>query len=237
MIAVCPPEYFPRLRSLGLLMEATHFVLADTFQYRRQSFQNRSKLRNPEGWQWITIPLHGHQHGRAIGDVEIQRGGRWRERHWRAWMYNYRSTMYFEFFEDDFQPFFETEWTILGRCTCRSVELVADLLQVGTTITRASTLPGAPNTVAAILDAVEAAEDTLLVPEATAEEDAEAAQEAKTAPDVCVYRFDAPTYRQNFEGFEPEMSALDAIFNYGPDARRLIQEAQSVAPFEAPSAP
>jgi len=197
-------------------MHVDHFVLADTFQYSKQTFQNRSKLRNPNGWQWITVPLF-HQHGRTLREAVIDDNDkRWRERHWRAFMYNYRSTMYFEFFEDTFQPFFEQDWQRLGPCTCRSVELTAELLDLNTRITRASELEGQPDTVADLLSAVGA--DTLVAPDGVADHDADA------APQVHVHRFDHPTYRQNFEGFEPDMSAMDAVFNYGPDARRLLRE-------------
>jgi hypothetical protein len=197
-------------------MHVDHFVLADTFQYSKQTFQNRSKLRNPNGWQWITIPLF-HQHGRAIRDAEIDTNDkRWRERHWRAFMYNYRSTMYFEFFEDTFQPFFEQSWTRLGPCTCRSIELTMEFLDVQTPVTRASDLDGAPDTVEGVLNALDA--DVLVAPHDVAEHDADAAST------VQAHRFEHPTYRQNFDGFEAGMSAMDAIFNYGPDARRLIRD-------------
>jgi hypothetical protein len=216
MIAIRPPEYFPRCAFVGLLSQVDHFVLADTLQYSRQSFQNRSKLRNPNGWQWISISLAAHQHGRPICDVEIDTGTRWREKHWRAFMYNYRSTLYFEYFEDGFQPFFEQEWERLGPCTCRSVELTAALFDLDTRITRASSLPGAPRSLGALWEAVGGG--PLLTPEHAAEHDADA------VPDVHVYHFDPPQYRQNFEGFKPGMSALDLLFNSGPQGLRTIRE-------------
>ena len=218
MIAVRPPEYFPRLAYLSVIMHVDHFVLADTFQYSKQTFQNRSKLRNPNGWQWITIPLF-HQHGRAIHDAVIDDNDqRWRERHWRAFMYNYRSTMYFEFFEDTFQPFFDRQWERLGPCTCRSIELTMELLDLQTPVTLASELEGAPDTVEGILTALDAEADPLVAPPDVAAHDADAADTVQAV------RFEHPTYRQNFDGFEVGMSAMDAIFNYGPDARRLIRE-------------
>ena len=70
MIAIRPPEYFPCLAYAALLLAVDCFVLADTFQYSRQSFQNRTKVRNPQGWQWVSIPLKGGQHGRPICQVE-----------------------------------------------------------------------------------------------------------------------------------------------------------------------
>lgn len=225
MIAIRPPEYFPDLAYVSLLLHVDHFVVADTFQYSRQSFQNRSKLRNPEGWQWITIPLFGSPSGRPICDVDLARKDRWRQQHWRAFMYNYRSTMYFEYYEDDFRPFFDRDWSMLGPCTSRSVELTANLLDVDTPITRASDLEGEPDTVEAVLSEME--DDVLLVPPDAAPHDHDA---AKT---VRVLQYEHPEYRQNFEGFETGMSAMDVMFNYGPECQRMIEGGSRIEEWEA----
>ncbi len=222
-IAIRPPEYFPRLSYLSLAHHADRLIVADTLQYSRQSFQNRAKLRNPDGWQWISVPLEGGQHGRVIKDVAIADRGRWRAKHWRAFMYNYRSTMYFEFFEDRLRPLFDASWSRLADLTCRSVALLADLMDLDTPITRASALPGAPNSVAGIVEAVGA--ETLLAPPEAAAEDAPA------APHTRVLRYETPTYRQNFEGFVPGMSAADALFNYGPEARRFLTTGAHTQPY------
>lgn len=233
-VAVRPPEYFPRLPFVALLAHVDHFVLADTFQYSRQSFQNRSKLRNPNGWQWISIPLFGHQHGRPIREVELNTDDRWRERHWRAFMYNYRSTMYFEYFEDTFQPFFDVEWAELGACTCRSVELTVELLGIDTTLVTASDLPGAPDEMDDVVDALRTRLDldavTLVSPEAAAPHDAGAASAME------VFTYDPPTYRQNFDGFETDMSAMDCMFNYGPESIRTIAAGATIAAATPPEA-
>lgn len=218
MIAVRPPEYFPRLDYMALLQHVDHFILADTFRYRRKSFQSRSKLRNAQGWHWITIPLFGQPEGAPIHTVDIETGGRWREKHWRSFMYNYRTTMYFEFFEETFKPFFEQSWERLGPCTCRSVELQAELYGLSTTITRATSLQGHPDTLSEIVAAVE--EDTLLVPDP-------ADDLSSAAPEVRQFAYEPPTYRQNFEGFEPGMSAADLVFNYGREAPRILAEGAS----------
>lgn len=227
MIAIRPPEYFPRPEYVALMQQADRFILADTFQYSRQSFQNRSKLRNPKGWQWITVPLKGYAYGDPITDVGIDADDRWQERHWRSFMYNYRSTMYFEYYEERFRPIFEeTEWQKLANLTCRSVAVVANLLDVETPLERASELPGAPTTLDAILAEVGAEDEPLLVPPELADiDDAE-------ARDLRICTVDIPPYRQNFDGFEPGMSAMDYAFNDGPDAARHIADATTVTPKE-----
>lgn len=213
-IAVRPPEYFPGLAYFGLMQEVDRFVLADTFPYRRRSFQNRGKLRNPQGWQWITVPMDDHQHKRPIYEVDIQTGGRWLEKHWRAFQFNYRSTPYFEYFEEEVEPFFQREWTKLGELTCTSVELLHRLLDLSTPLVRATELGEQPDTLKAVLRATDAT--TLISPEDAVPDD------QAVASVLQVVRYDHPTYRQNFDGFEPGMSAADVLFNYGPEARSII---------------
>lgn len=213
MIAICPPTYFPPLWYTSLLYHVDHFVLADTFRYRGQSFQNRSKLRNAQGTHWITIPTFGQPRGAPYLEVEIETKGRWREKHWRSFLYDYRTTMYFDFYQETFRPFFDIDWQNLANCTCRSVALQAELFGIDTALTRASTIDGSPKSVSGIVEALGA--ETLVVP-AGAEVPADVNVRAKT------FEFDHPEYRQNFEGFIPGVTGMDLLFNYGREAPRYL---------------
>ncbi|MFB6272437.1 MAG: WbqC family protein [Salinibacter sp.] len=219
MIAVRPPEYFPRLAYMALVQQVDHFVLADTFPHRRQSFQNRSKLRNAPGWHWITIPLFGQREGAPIQEVDIKTEGRWQEKHWRSFLYDYRTTMYFEFYEDTFRPFFEHTWTRLAPCVCRSVNVLTELLDLRTTVTRASALAGTPSTLSGIVEATGA---EILV--GTQGDVSSSMPVEGRAAD-----YDHPTYRQNFEDFEAGMTAADLVFNYGREAPRILAEGLTVS--------
>ena len=222
MLAVRPPEYFPRLAYLALMARVETFVLADTFQYSRQSYQNRTRLRNPQGWQWISVPLKGGQHGTPIHAVRIRHHLGWQRKHWKALAFNYRSTPYFEYYEPRLRPFFEKPWHHLGALTCRTVEVLADLFRLPPP-QRASDLPGAPNDLPGVLRRFEAG--PLLAPDEAVVYDAQQVNE------VQVLRYEHPTYRQPFEGFEPGMSALDLLFNYGPEARTILEQGICVEPY------
>lgn len=216
MLAIRPPAYFPGLRYMAHLQQVDHFVLADTVPYRRRSSQRRSRLRNPQGWQWISVPLRAHQQGQPLYEAAINDDDPWKGKHWRALQYNYRSTPYFEFFESQIEPIFEQEWDTLGRLTCATVELLHDMMDLATTLHRASELDGAPGTVEAILEQID---DTALVVDANSADD-----ESSAVQSDYVFHFDPPTYYQNFSGFEPDMSAVDLIFNYGPEAQTLLAQ-------------
>ena len=224
-VAIRPPGYFPPLHDTAFLAHVDHFVLADTFRFRRQSFHNRSKLRNAQGGHWITVPVFGQPEGAPLHTVTIETKGRWQEKHWRSFLYDYRSTMYFDHYQQPLRSFYEQTWTSLADCSCRSVALQVDLFGFRTTLTRASELPGAPSTVEDIVAAVDA--DTLLVAE-----DEQVPEQA--VPTVRRLAFEHPTYHQNFEGFVSGTSAMDLVLNYGPEARRIVGEAATQLQEESP---
>lgn len=214
MIAIRPPEYFPRLEYAALMLVADCFIMADTFQYSRQSFQNRTKVRNPQGWQWVSVPLKGRQHGRPMFQVKIRQVVGWQRRHWRAFHYNYRATPFFEYYEAEFAPLFQRSWTSLADFTCASVELLHRLLGLTTPLLRASTLEGQPSSLVGLLE--QSGSPPLVVPPTSASYDAKSVQK------LHLLRYEHPHYRQNFDGFEPGMSTFDLLFNYGPEATSIL---------------
>lgn len=215
MIAVRPPEYWPRLSYFALMEQVDRFVLADTFQYSRQSFQNRARLRTPGGWQWISVPLRGGQHGRPVAQVVIEGGDYWMGKHWRAFIFNYHTTPFFSYYEAALRPLFDARWERLGDLTGATVEVLHGLLGMRCMLQRASALPGRPSSLPDVLAAAGDAE--LVVPTEAAGHDTSA------LPSARVLAYEHPVYHQNFEGFAPGMSVLDLLFNYGPEARHVLR--------------
>ncbi len=217
-IAVRPPEFLPRLEYFALMCRVDVFVLADTFQYSRQSYHNRAKLRTPAGWQWQSIPLEGGQHGRSISETRVSAVPLgWRRRLWRSLEFNYRSSPYFEYYEDDVRRVVESTALLLGQYTAATVDCVHGLLQLSTKLLRTSELAKDARAVTDVLSQFDGSQ--LVVLEDTAGVDAAAVPEAE------VVTFEPPEYRQNFGGFERGMSSLDAVFNLGAEATRQMLRA------------
>jgi hypothetical protein len=193
------PEYFPSLDFWALMLASDSFEISDHLVYERQSFQNRSKLRTPDGWQWISVPLKGGQRGRTIAATEIDNTAPWARKHLRAMQYNYRSSPYFEACEDQFESFFSNEWVTLGALTIASIELMCSLIG----------LPVPPFRRAG---GGEEIRSSLVL------------QRDRQMAGSILLHFDHPTYQQNFDGFVAGLSGLDAFFNSGPATIELIRD-------------
>lgn len=179
------PEYFPRVSTMRRLIGATECVLHPEVQYSRQSWQNRTKIRNPDGWQWLTVPLAGRRLGDSIADSSIFPPREWATKHIKGLKFNYSTSPFHIHYIDDIESLIRTPHETLGPLTCASVELSARLLGLRTVFRYAR-------------------EDEQL-------------PEGEASPDVPEF-----VYRQNYDGFIPEMSVLDILFNHGPEALRLL---------------
>ena len=200
MIAIYPPDYFPTAETMGALSLCSVVVLADTVPYSRQSRHNRASIRNPNAWQWLSIPVNGGQRGRSIKDTTVNNFEPWRKKHWKALQFNYRSSPYFEFYEDRLADLYAAAPASLAELTVSSVIRTAKLFDLGPQFVTASELPGSPSTGEACLAAFPD-QDHFLLPE-------------QGGDTVCRIK----PYRQNFEGFVPGLSAIDLLFNLGPRA-------------------
>jgi hypothetical protein len=211
--AVRPPELFPRLSYMALVDVVDEFVMADTFAYSRQSHHNRAPIRTPDGRMWLTVPLEQGSRGRPICDVQISKTEFDPGRLWRAIRFNYEATPFFVYFAEGVRKLICDAPPTLGALTSASVALMADALHIDTELIFAS--QGVGNDLGSIAGTREgryvssgdtAAHDTRLV----------------DVRDVC--RFAATTYPQAFEGFEADLSSLDIVMNWGPDALAMIRE-------------
>ncbi len=209
-IVIRPPEYWPGLASAALMQAADIILLADTFQYSRQSSQNRMRLRNPDGWQWVSVPLKAGQHGRSQSITRIRPVPGWRKRHWKAILYNYSQSPYFDHYKDSIKELYLRDWDYLGGLNMATIRLLHQWLSCSSTLISATELEGAPDTVEAII--ANWSDVELLAPAGVPE-----------PYSVARLYFSHPRYRQAFEGFVSEMSVLDLIFNYGPQSAGLLR--------------
>ncbi|HEX6534238.1 MAG TPA: WbqC family protein [Gemmatimonadaceae bacterium] len=77
IVAAHQPHFLPWLGYINKVASADVFVWLDTVQYRKNYFQNRTRIMGADGVErWLTLPVHAHL-DTAIGDVTIA-DPRWR---------------------------------------------------------------------------------------------------------------------------------------------------------------
>lgn len=82
--------------------------------YLKQSYRNRCSILSANGVMSLSIPIESAGGKKcSIKDVCIAEHGNWCHLHWNALISAYNSTPFFEFYEDDFRPFYEKKYKYL----------------------------------------------------------------------------------------------------------------------------
>jgi hypothetical protein len=128
MFYLPPVEYFVQLNTYKpdiLLEREEHFP--------KQTYRNRANIYSPDGVLTLVVPvIKGSKNHTKIKDVKISYDFMWQRLHWQSLQACYRRSAYFEFYEDDFVPFYEKQITFLFDYNQELLNLLLKLTKIKT---------------------------------------------------------------------------------------------------------
>lgn len=196
---LAPIQYYAHLYAANEAIEdrGEHYV--------KQTFRNRCYIATPTGAQPLTLPVvrNGAAHT-AVRDIRLSDHGNWQHLHWTALTSAYENSPYFEYYADDFRPFFERQFTFLVDFNEALRNTVLSLLSLDKNIT--------PSNEYVTPTANTADLRSLISPKADIKADA---------------AFSPVPYYQVFKertGFLPNLSIVDLLFNLGPESRMVLKK-------------
>lgn len=124
------PTYFPSISHYCALVQAEKitFEVEDTFQ--KQTNRNRMYIYSPNGLQMLNIPLKHSDTRQKFKDVKIEYAFDWQKNHFKSLEAAYRTSPFFEYFEDDFRPLFEKKTPYMLDLNFEIFELINQALGI-----------------------------------------------------------------------------------------------------------
>lgn len=198
---LAPVEYYSKL------LHYDKVYMEQWDHYMKQTYRNRCNIAGPGGVQALSIPIIRPDSLKSpMKDIRISDHGNWRHLHWNAIESAYNNTPFYEYYKDDFCPFYEKKYTFLSDFNEELCRLVCGLIDVEATIDRTPTYkaefePG--------------------------EYDFREVIHPKKDPGLVDPEFCAVPYYQVFEarhGFLPNLSIIDLLFNMGPESLLVLKK-------------
>ena len=113
------------------MIQTEEIWLEKAENYAKQSYRNRCRIATANGVETLSIPVESNNGQKnPIRDVRISSHGNWQQTHWRAITSAYRNSPFFEYYQDDFFPFYQKNWTFLWDYNFELLTLILQLLDV-----------------------------------------------------------------------------------------------------------
>ena len=198
---LAPVEYYAKL------LTCKQACVEQYDHYQKQTYRNRCTIAAPNGTQALTIPVVKPDAPKCLmKDIRISDHGNWRHLHWNALESAYNHTPFFEYYKDDFRPFFEQKYDFLIDFNEALCHTVCQLIGFE------------PN-----MQRTEAYKTTFADNEEDFRERIHPKKDWKAEdPD-----FHPQAYYQVFQdklGFLPNLSIVDLLFNTGPESLLILQK-------------
>ena len=207
-IALLSTAYLPPVHYFTKLFTYPQVMIEQMDHYVKQTYRNRCVIAAPDGPLALTIPTVKPDTEKCpLRDIRISDHGNWRHLHWNALCSAYNHTPYFEYYRDDFAPFYEQKhYTFLVDYNEALLQLVCSLIDLTPQLSRTTTYQAeAPTGVDDFRELIHPKRIAIEVDPA----------------------FRPVPYYQVFQerlGFLPNLSIADLLFNMGPESLLVLKQ-------------
>ncbi len=119
------PTYFPSISQYIAMAKASEIVFEIHDNFQKQTNRNRMYIYSPNGLQLLNIPIkHSKQAHQKTKDIQIENAFDWQKQHFKSLEAAYRSSPFFEYFEDSIQPIFQKKHQYLLDLNLATFEFI-----------------------------------------------------------------------------------------------------------------
>lgn len=193
--------YLPNLPWFSNFLKYKSVFIEREEKFVKSTFRNRCEIAGANGKQILSIPIvGGRDHHQFYKEVRIDYSNHWNSKHWQSIRSAYGSAPFFEHYADRLQPLYEKQLEFLFEFNSELLHALFHLLKLKkgfdfTAIYEKHTT-----------DIVDLRAD-------------------KRNPSLQTMDSFCPRYYQVFEernGFLPNLSIIDLIFNLGPQTMNYL---------------
>lgn len=197
------PSYFPSIEHMVAISQAKKVVFEVEDNYQKQTYRNRAYIAHSNGELLLNIPIK-HSKNRKhqkMKEVLVENDFPWQDHHWKSLQSAYRTSPFFEYYEDDLAPFFTDTIENLLDHNLKIIIVLCEMIGIEVEFSKTTAYEVSPK----IKDL------RFLI-------DAKRTSHFKPKEYTQVHAANHP--------FLPNLSVLDLLFNEGTNALTYLEESQ-----------
>jgi hypothetical protein len=219
---ISQPRFFPGLHYLHRMMTTDIFVILDTVQYTPRHEENRTRLKSPQGSQWLTIPMHRSSRKQPIMETYVNYSEPWQRKAIKTIANLYSKAPYYDSYASEVNMILEQPYKTLTELDRATWEPARRLLGIDCRFELASELAVSGQGPQLLLNICQHLGADTYLSGAFGQDYIDAEEFAAVGVKVKYFEYNYPTYSQRFDGFVPYLSYLDMLFNVGLDYDRVL---------------
>lgn len=193
--------YLPPIAYFVAMQKGDNVVVEQHENYIKQTYRNRCNILTNSGRMTLSIPTQKNNTPKtAIKEVKIAPHDNWQRHHWRTLKNAYRSSPFFEYYEDDFAPFYHQQYNYLWDYNLALLNLLTELLGIDKKITLTQTYSTTYHTDIDMREKIHPKKKTVMIPQ---------------------------QYYQLYgekNNFESDLSIIDLLFNMGNESILILNK-------------
>ena len=232
-ISIIQPLYLPWLGFFEMIAASDAYVAFDHVKFEPSSWQQRNRIKGPNGPFFITVPVRKARAGHdRICDREIEYGEPWVKKHMKSLELFYRKAAYFDRYFPGIRSILENRFRNIADLNVELIQLLLGFLGIEKKVIRSSGLAlgkdGNLGKNERLIHLMKVVGATSFYEGASGANFIDVSRFESEGMEVSFQMYDHPTYPQVHGEFVPYMSVVDLLFNCGDGALGVIKS--GVAP-------
>jgi hypothetical protein len=225
IVGILQPGYLPWLGFFEQVLRSDIFVIYDDVQYDKHGWRNRNRVKGPQGPIWLTVPVRTKGLGKPnITEVLIDPAQpRWAQKHCLTLQQLYGKAPFFSEYYPPLEQTLLASWEKLLDLDLTLIRLIAGWLGLTTEIVLSSSLGcEAEDPTQRLVEICQAVEADIFYEGSSGKNYLDLPKFAAADIRVIFQEYQCQPYPQLFGEFISHLSAVDLLFNCGPDSLAYV---------------
>lgn len=225
-IAIMQPTFLPWIGYFAMIDRVDKFVFLDNVAFDHRSWQQRNRIKTPQGTLWLTVPVRAKgNRGQLVKDMQIQyEGGNPLDKIARTLEHTYGKAAFYREYAPGMISIFESSPEKINDLNIALIKYFCSAFEIKQNFSSASCL-NATGAKADLLANIceEKGADLYISAPGSREYLEESDVFARKNIPYAYHEYNHPQYVQMYGDFIPYMCAADLLFNEGPKSLKIIR--------------